>query len=167
MYSLSPFIFRCDKEAEQARLETQLASERRRREQEELRYSLANQMKELEEQEAAQNRLKNEERELMLNQERLEQAELLQKHKAEKAKKGEYRSILFRQYRAQLLRRSHEIEDELEQDLALLERIKCEEEEEARLKQIKISEARICSEVTSHFNCFKPQINIFRKPLSY
>jgi len=84
----------------------------------------------------------------MINQERLEQAELKRKQKAEMEKKKEQRTILFRQYRAQLLRRAHEIEEELEHDLQLLERIKKEEEEEAKLKQIKLNEAKLCSEAS-------------------
>ena len=135
------------RDAEQARLEAQLAADRRRAQQDELRNQLAAQMRELEAKELKQNQLRNEERELMINQERLEQAEIKQKQKAETEKKKEHRSILFRQYRAQLLRRAHEIEEELEHDLALLERIKKEEEDEAKLKQIKINEAKLCSEV--------------------
>ena len=47
------------------------------------------------------------------------------------------RKLLFRQYRAQLLRRAHEVERDLQMDLALLERVKAEEEEERHLEENK------------------------------
>jgi hypothetical protein len=65
----------------------------------------------------------------------------------DRKRKEQHRSILYRQYRAQLLRRSHEIEDDLQHDLALLERIKREEIEEAKIKEIKLSEAKIFAQV--------------------
>ena len=47
------------------------------------------------------------------------------------------RKLLYRQYRAQLLRRAHEVERDLQMDLALLERVKAEEEEERHLEENK------------------------------
>ena len=41
-------------------------------------------------------------------------------------KQNNYQQILYRQYRAQILRRAHEIERELEEDLAVLERVELE-----------------------------------------
>ena len=44
------------------------------------------------------------------------------------------RKLLYRQYRAQILRRAQEVERDLQMDLALLERIRAEEEEERHLE---------------------------------
>ena len=76
--------------------------------------------------EARQNQLKNQERDLMIEQEELHQARQLQLRKEKKEKQENYQKILYRQYRAQILRRAHEIERELEEDLAVLERVELE-----------------------------------------
>ena len=62
----------------------------------------------------------------MIEQEELHQARQLQLRKERKEKQENYQKILYRQYRAQILRRAHEIERELEEDLAVLERVELE-----------------------------------------
>ena len=112
-----------------------------------MREQLARQMQELKAKECEQNRLKNLERQFLENEERLNQEDLRQKQKAMQKRQKEHRNMLFRQYRAQLLRRAHEIEEDLEQDLALLERIKHEEAAEIKLKDEKVREAQLCAQV--------------------
>ena len=100
-----------------ARLIEKLALEKRRRAQEEMAAQLAAQMRELQEKEAEQNRLKNEERQLVQNQNMIDLEEQKQREKMKRKNQSEQRKILYRQYRAQLLRRAHEIEEDLEADL--------------------------------------------------
>jgi len=135
-----------DREAEEARLQQKLQNDLRKKQQDELREQLARQMAELKAKECEQNRLKNLERQYLENEERLNQEGLRQKQKAMQKRQKEHRNMLFRQYRAQLLRRAHEIEEDLEQDLALLERIKHEEAQEIKLKDEKVREAQLCAQ---------------------
>lgn len=100
-----------------ARLMEKLAFEKRRQAQEEMAAQLAAQMRELQEKEAEQNRLKNEERQLVQNQNMIDLEEQKQREKMKRKNQSEQRKILYRQYRAQLLRRAHEIEEDLEADL--------------------------------------------------
>jgi len=137
---------KADQDAEDARLIEKLALEKRRRAQEEMAAQLAAQMRELQEKEAEQNRLKNEERQLVQNQNMIDLEEQKQREKMKRKNQSEQRKILYRQYRAQLLRRAHEIEEDLEADLAMLERVKREEEEENRLQAEKASDARLVAE---------------------
>ena len=96
-----------------------------------------------------QNKLKNEERALLTNAARHDQV-ILEKQLAEKRTQQQVfilcksplfngafqqmRKLLYRQYRAQILRRAQEVERDLQMDLALLERIRAEEEEERHLE---------------------------------
>jgi len=111
---------------EQEALEKELNEKRRLEKQEMLRNELQQQINELTAREARQNQLKNQERDLMIEQEELHQARQLQLRKERKEKQENYQKILYRQYRAQILRRAHEIERELEEDLAVLERVELE-----------------------------------------
>merc|ERR1711990_1013891 len=82
------------------------------------------------EREARQNMLTNEEKEIVIEQAKLEREKNRQAKLEKRQKQQEYQNILYRQYRAQILRRAHEIERELEEDLAMLENVKHETEKE-------------------------------------
>merc|ERR1711990_1273083 len=82
------------------------------------------------EREARQNMLTNEEKEIVIEQAKLEREKNRQAKLEKRQKQQEYQNILYRQYRAQILRRAHEIERELEEDLDMLERVKYEADQE-------------------------------------
>ena len=99
------------------------------------------------EREARQNMLTNEEKEIIIEQAKLEREKNRQAKLEKRQKQQEYQNILYRlvniqfetivlklvfysQYRAQILRRAHEIERELEEDLDMLERVKYEADQE-------------------------------------
>ena len=91
--------------------------------------------------------LTNEEKEIIIEQAKLEREKNRQAKLQKRQKQQEYQNILYRlvniqfetivlklvfysQYRAQILRRAHEIERELEEDLDMLERVKYEADQE-------------------------------------
>ena len=91
--------------------------------------------------------LTNEEKEIIIEQAKLEREKNRQAKLEKRQKQQEYQNILYRlvniqfetivlklvfysQYRAQILRRAHEIERELEEDLDMLERVKYEADQE-------------------------------------
>ena len=117
---------RVDLEREEAEIQRQLAHQQRHEKQQRLKDELHQQIVELTQRETRQNQLKNEERELMIEQGELHHERQLQIAKEKKEKQRSYQKILYRQYRAQILRRAHEIERELEEDLAVLERVALE-----------------------------------------
>merc|ERR1712128_29105 len=117
---------RVDLEREEAEIQQQLAHQQRHEKQQRLKDELHQQIVELTQRETRQNQLKNEERELMIEQGELHHERQLQIAKEKKEKQRSYQKILYRQYRAQILRRAHEIERELEEDLAVLERVALE-----------------------------------------
>ena len=95
-----------------------MAQQLRAQKQQQLKDELHQQIVELTARETRQNQLKNEERSLMQEQAELHLQRQLQIAKEKKEKQNNYQQILYRQYRAQILRRAHEIERELEEDLA-------------------------------------------------
>lgn len=130
------------RDTEMARLEKQVEEENRRKNQATLKQELAQQVSELQRREAEQNQLRNEERDLLSNQARHEQVILEKQHQERQYQQKEMRKLLYRQYRAQILRRAQEVERDLEMDLALLQRIKAEDERERHLEQNKKDNAR-------------------------
>lgn len=126
-----------ERDRQLAELERKQAEEEKNKKQAEFKEQLAQQVRDLQQREAEQNKLKNEERALLSNAARHDQV-MLEKQLAEKrTQQQQMRKLLFRQYRAQLLRRAHEVERDLQMDLALLERVKAEEEEERHLEENK------------------------------
>jgi len=117
---------RVDLEREEAEIAAKMAQQLRAQKQQQLKDELHQQIVELTARETRQNQLKNEERELMQEQAELHLQRQLQIAKEKKEKQNNYQQILYRQYRAQILRRAHEIERELEEDLAVLERVELE-----------------------------------------
>ena len=113
-------------EREEAEIAQKMAHQLRAQKQQQLKDELHQQIVELTARETRQNQLKNEERELMQEQAELHLQRQLQIAKEKKENQNNYQQILYRQYRAQILRRAHEIERELEEDLAVLERVELE-----------------------------------------
>ena len=113
-------------EREEAEIAAKMAQQLRAQKQQQLKDELHQQIVELTARETRQNQLKNEERSLMQEQAELHLQRQLQIAKGKKEKQNNYQQILYRQYRAQILRRAHEIERELEEDLAVLERVELE-----------------------------------------
>ena len=74
-------LFRLADEAEEIKLMNSLATAKRKRQQEIIRDDLEKQIKEINDKEIEQNKLKNEERELLINQENLLQSEITKKLK--------------------------------------------------------------------------------------
>merc|ERR1711892_1433877 len=95
---------RVDLEREEAEIQRQLAHQQRHDKQQRLKDELHQQIVELTQRETRQNQLKNEERELMIEQGELHRERQLQIAKEKKEKQRSYQKILYRQYRAQILR---------------------------------------------------------------
>jgi len=117
-------------EKEKLEIERELENRKRIEKQNILKAELQQQIQELTEREARQNMLTNEEKEIVIEQAKLEREKNRQAKLEKRQKQQEYQNILYRQYRAQILRRAHEIERELEEDLDMLERVKYEADQE-------------------------------------
>ena len=120
--------------------------EAKRREEKEAARQLQLQMKELRIREKEAAMLKQEQERLENEQMKIDEAEEKRKRFEEERKRRSHGRVLIQQHKAQMKRKSHEVQKALEMDLEILRNMAAKEEEEVALKTTRREKARADSE---------------------
>lgn len=120
--------------------------EEKKREQENLAADLRKQMKELKLRDEEAQMLKQEQEDLLKAQRRLEQAEEDRRLLDEARRKREFGRVLIRQHKAQMKRKSKEIQEALELDLKILEALAKKEDQDKIIETSRREKARADAE---------------------
>ncbi|XP_069070827.1 trichoplein keratin filament-binding protein isoform X2 [Pleurodeles waltl] len=136
---------RYENEYEMARREAlermKLDEEKRKQDEKDRADILRQQMEDLKLGELEAKKLKKEQENLMKQQWELEELEEERRKMEERRKKSELGRFLSRQYNAQLRRRAHQIQEELEMDMQILSALIEKEDEDQRLRSARREQA--------------------------
>ncbi|XP_015761761.1 PREDICTED: trichoplein keratin filament-binding protein-like [Acropora digitifera] len=129
-----------------AQQKEQAKEEEKKREQEALAEDLREQMKELKLREEEAQMLKQEQEDLVREQHKLEEAADARRHLEEARRKREFGRVLIRQHKAQMKRKSKEIQESLELDLKILSALAQKKDESKALETSRREKARADAE---------------------
>ncbi|XP_068677957.1 trichoplein keratin filament-binding protein-like [Montipora foliosa] len=124
----------------------QAKEEEKQREQEILAEDLRKQMEELKLREEEAQMLRQEQEDLLREQHKIEEAEEERRHLEEARRKREFGRVLIRQHKAQMKRKSKEIQEALELDLKILVALAQKKDEDKALETSRREKARADAE---------------------